>query len=188
MPERQDATQGRLEIRRGYEPGLIGRVGELHGRYYATAWGVGAQFEIMMTREFCDFIERYDPEWDIVLSALIDGVVVGSISILGRKPEADSAQLRFFLVDPQYQGRGAGKALLNAALEWCRERGFRKVFLWTVDHLPQSRQLYERAGFRVTTQCIDDRYSAPLTSLKMEWQASSKPNHDVSPLSAEGRS
>ena len=27
-------TAEHLEIRRGYEPGLIGRVGELHGRYY----------------------------------------------------------------------------------------------------------------------------------------------------------
>ena len=59
MAQRQDAVQGRLAIHVGYEPGLIGRVGELHGRYYATAWGIGAR---LMTREFCDFIERYDPE------------------------------------------------------------------------------------------------------------------------------
>ena len=26
---------GGIEIRRGYEPGLIGRAAELHGRYYA---------------------------------------------------------------------------------------------------------------------------------------------------------
>jgi hypothetical protein len=29
--------------------------------------------------------------------------------------------------------------LLTSALDWCRERRYRKVFLWTVDHLPQSR-------------------------------------------------
>jgi hypothetical protein len=44
----------------------------------------------------------------------------------------------------------------------------RKIFLWTVDHLPQSRRLYEQAGFRVTVECTDDRYTAPLESLKME--------------------
>src|SRR5262245_32924322 len=178
MAEKQDATQTRFEIRRGYEPGLIGRVGELHGRYYATVWGVGARFELMMTREFCDFIEQYDPERDIVLSAFIGGVVAGSISILGGKPGADSAQLRFFLVDPKYHGRGAGKALLTAALEWCRERGFSRIFLWTVDNLPQSRQLYENAGFRVTTRCIDDRYSVPLESLKMEYWLNSKSSRE----------
>jgi hypothetical protein len=36
-----------VEIHRGYEPGLIGRVGELHGRYYAATRGVGAGFEAM---------------------------------------------------------------------------------------------------------------------------------------------
>lgn len=156
-----------IEIHRGYEPGLIGRVGELHGRYYAATWGVGAGFEAMMTREFCDFVEHYDSQNDLLLSAHIEGVLAGSISILG-KPGAEEAQLRFFLIDPRFQGRGAGKALLNAALNWCREHRFRRLFLWTVNHLPQSRRLYEQAGFRVTVQCTDDRYTAPLESLKME--------------------
>jgi hypothetical protein len=30
-----------IEVRRGYEPGLIGRVGELHGRYYAETGASG---------------------------------------------------------------------------------------------------------------------------------------------------
>lgn len=170
-------TTEHLEIRRGYEPGLIGRVGELHGRYYAAAWGVSAPFEIMMTREFCDFIEHYDPQRDIVLSAYLDEVLIGSISILGRASTAD-AQLRFFLVDPKYQGRGAGKALLKAALEWCRKRKFRSVFLWTVDHLPESRHLYEKAGFRVTMRCADDRYTVPLESLKMEYRVDAEPGRE----------
>lgn len=162
------AMQTSIEIHRGYEPGLIGRVGELHGRYYATAWGSGAPFELLITREFCDFIEHYDPEKDLVLSAHIDGVLVGSISILGQNPGPDGVQLRFFIVDPVYHGRGAGKALLSTSLEWCRERRFHKIFLWTVDQLPQSRGLYEKAGFRVTERCPDDRYTVHRDNLKME--------------------
>jgi GNAT superfamily N-acetyltransferase len=121
-----------------------------------------------MTREFCDFIEHYDPEKDLVLSAHIGGVLVGSISILGQNPGPDGVQLRFFLVDPAYHGRGAGKALLSAALAWCRERRFSKIFLWTVDHLPQSRSMYEKVGFRVTERCPDDRYTVHRDNLKME--------------------
>ncbi|MGB7849176.1 MAG: GNAT family N-acetyltransferase [Candidatus Acidiferrum sp.] len=157
-----------IEIHRGYEPGLVGRVAELHGRYYAAAWGSGAPFELLMTREFCDFIEHYDPERDLVLSSHISGALVGSISILGQNPSPDGVQLRFFIVDPAYHGRGAGKVLLSTVLEWCRERRFRKIFLWTVDHLPQSRTLYEKAGFRVTERCPDDRYTVHRDNLKME--------------------
>jgi GNAT superfamily N-acetyltransferase len=162
------ARAASVEIHRGYEPGLVGRAGELHGRYYAEAWGCGAAFEIQMTREFCDFMERYEPQHDLVLSAHMDGEIAGCISVMGRESQADGARLRFFIVDPKYHGRGAGKALLNAALAWCRERGFQKVFLWTVDHLPQSRGLYEKAGFRVTARCTDDRYTVPLDNLRME--------------------
>jgi GNAT superfamily N-acetyltransferase len=179
MTESRNTTPAHVELRQGYEPGLIGRVGELHGRYYAAAWGVGAAFEIIMTRDLCDFIEQYDPDRDIVVSAHIEGVLIGSIAILGEKAGTETAQLRFFLVDPKYQGCGAGKSLLKIALAWCREHGYRKVFLWTVDHLPQSRQLYEKAGFRVTTECMDDRYSAPLKSLKMECSLDLKSNPDA---------
>jgi len=157
-----------VEIHHGYEPGLIGRVGELHGRYYAMAWGSGAPFEILITRAFCDFLERYDPAKDLVLSAHIDGVLVGSISIVGQNPGPSGVQLRFFIVDPAYHGRGAGKALLTTALDWCRSRGFFRIFLWTADQLPQSRSLYEKAGFRVTQRSPDDRYSVHRDNLKME--------------------
>ncbi len=163
----QATTKVNIQIHRGYEPGLIGRVGELHGRYYAMAWGSGAPFEILVAREFCDFIECYDPEKDLVLSAHIDGVLVGSISILGQNPGADGVQLRFFLVDPSYHGYGVGKALLSQALSWCREEGVRRIFLWTVDNLPQSRGLYEKFGFRVVERCPDDRYTLLHDNLKM---------------------
>jgi GNAT superfamily N-acetyltransferase len=164
----RNPTQFGIEIHRGYEPGLIGRVGEIHGRYYAQAWGSGVPLELMMTREFCDFIEHYDPEQDLVLSAHIDGVLAGSISILGQKENSDGAQLRFFIVDPKYHGRGAGKMLLTEALAWCREQQIQKVFLWTVDHLPQSRALYERAGFRIIERLHDDRYTVAHDNLKMQ--------------------
>lgn len=156
-----------IQIHQGYEPGLIGRVGELHGRYYAMAWKSGAPFELLITREFCDFIERYDPENDLVLSAHIDGVMAGAISILGHNPGPDGVQLRFFLVDPFYHGLGAGKTLLSEALSWCRGHGFGKIFLWTVDNLPQSRGLYEKFGFRVVERCPDDRYTVHHENLKM---------------------
>jgi GNAT superfamily N-acetyltransferase len=158
----------RIEIHEGYEPGLVGRVAELHGRYYAAAWGSGAPFEILVAREFCDFIEYYDPESDLVLSAHLDGKIIGSIAILGRNLGPDGVQLRFFIVDPGYHGRGAGKALLGQSLDWCRRRGFLNVFLWTVESLPQSRALYEKAGFRVKERCPDARYTVHRDNIKMK--------------------
>ena len=170
MPEEAGSgpVDAELRIRRGYEPGVIGRAAELHGRYYADAWGSGAPFESLVAREFGEFMEGYDERFDLLLSAHRDGRCIGTIAIYGRRRLPEGAQLRFFIVDPDCHGCGAGKALLAEALAWCREQGLGKVFLWTVDGLPASRRLYEKAGFRVTERVPDARYTVVRDNLRLE--------------------
>jgi len=90
-------------------------------------------------------------------------------------PESGRAQLRYVIVDPAWQGRGAGRALLQAALAWCRERGVATCFLWTVEGLPASRTMYERAGFRVAERVDDARHTVPRTSVRMELSLATAP-------------
>jgi len=156
-----------LVVRPGYVPGLIGWVSGAHGIYYAEAWGSGAPFEIQMAREFSEFVEQFDAQRDLVLSAQVNGRIIGAIAVLGAQPTEDGVQLRFFIVDPAWQGRGAGRRLLTEALAWCREQGHDRVFLWTVDGLPRSRHLYEKMGFRIVERHWDDRYTVSREALKM---------------------
>ena len=52
-------------------------------------------------------------------------------------------------MDPEWQGRGLGAALLNAVLERCdRER----VPAFLEASRPRNRDLYERHGFAVTEE------------------------------------
>ena len=152
---------------RATSPASSAAVGELHGRYYAAAWGSGAAFEIQVLRALCAFVEAYDPRTHVLLSAHAGDVLVGSAAVL-RFPETRRAQLRWVIVEPAWQGRGAGRALLQAALDWCRDRGVEVCFLWTVEGLPTSRAMYARAGFRVVERVEDARYSVPRTSIRME--------------------
>ena len=154
-----------IAIRTGYLPGVIGRIGELHGRYYAEAWGSGAAYEIQMIRALCAFFEE-DRGDRVFFTAHCGDRLIGSLAVLPTAP--GRAQLRFVIVDPDYQGRRAGRAMLDAALDWCRERGRTSVFLWTVEGLPVSRTMYERAGFRVVERVEDARYTLPLPSIRME--------------------
>jgi len=163
-----------IVVRSGYEPGVLGRIGELHGRYYATAWGSGAAFEMQVLRGLCDFIEAYDPRTHVLLTAHAGDVLIGSAAVLAF-PESGRAQLRYVIVDPAWQGRGAGRALLQAALAWCHERGVATCFLWTVEGLPASRAMYERAGFRVVERVDDARHTVPRTSVRMELPLATAP-------------
>jgi N-acetylglutamate synthase-like GNAT family acetyltransferase len=156
-----------IVLRSGYQPGVIGRIGELHGRYYAVAWGSGAAFEMQVLRRLCDFLEHDNPRTHVLLTAHAGDTLIGSAAVQC-VPDPRRAQLRFVIVDPAWHGRGAGRALLDAALAWCREHDVETVFLWTVEGLPASRTMYERAGFHVVERVEDARYSLPLVSLRLE--------------------
>jgi len=49
------------------------------------------------------------------------------------------------------EGRGAGSALMRAAEEWCRGRGYAVLTLNVFEANTRARMLYERLGYNVET-------------------------------------
>jgi ribosomal protein S18 acetylase RimI-like enzyme len=96
------------------------------------------------------FDERTRPE--DVLAAEVDGAVVGYVKIRPVTPlpsHAHVLQIQGLGVDPAYQGRGVGQALLAAAADEARSRGARKLSLRVLARNTTARRLYERCGFVV---------------------------------------
>ena len=58
------------------------------------------------------------------------------------------ASVQQFGVDPPAQGRGVGRALLDACEQWARERGFVELALDTAEQAEHLVSLYTRLGFR----------------------------------------
>jgi ribosomal protein S18 acetylase RimI-like enzyme len=56
---------------------------------------------------------------------------------------------RGLAVDPGMQGRGIGRALLDAAVEEARQRGARRLTLRVLSTNTAARAAYEAAGFEV---------------------------------------
>ncbi len=141
-------TVERLESS-GYEPGLIGRVTELHGVYYAQHWDLGLYFEAKAATEIAAFLRRFDPAHDGVWVARSGGSIVGAIFIDGSDADGEGARLRWFILDPAYHGHGLGRRLLQEAIEFCKRAGFSRVYLTTFAGLSTARHLYEKVGFRL---------------------------------------
>ncbi len=141
-----------VEIARGYLPGSIGRVAELHGTYYHEHWGFGLLFEAKVATDLAEFLGRYDETRDGFWTASSGGRVEGSIAIDGIHAEGDGAHLRWFIVSDALRGRGIGNRLITTALEFCRSQGYERVYLWTFQGLDAARHLYEKAGFRLVAQ------------------------------------
>jgi ribosomal protein S18 acetylase RimI-like enzyme len=132
-------------LRHDVRPGDLGAVVGLHGTVYAREHGFDVTFEAYVAGPLAEFVRR-GTDRDRLWVAERGGRLIGCVAIVGTS-EAE-AQLRWFLVDPSARGLGLGKALLREALAFCRERGYRSVFLWTVSALTAAAHLYRSAGFR----------------------------------------
>lgn len=136
----------------GYVPGAIGRITELHGRYYHENWGFDLHFESTVALELAEFLRRLDPTRDGLWLAWSEDSMTGGVAVDGQEASGAGARLRWFIVDPAFQGRGIGRRLLEAATGFCREAGFCRVYLFTFAGLDAARHLYEAAGFRLTRE------------------------------------
>jgi GNAT superfamily N-acetyltransferase len=144
----------------GYVPGAIGRIIELHGTYYAEQWNLGPQFESEVAAEIAAFYSGFDPKKDGFWVASMGGRVVGGITIVGR--EGPQARLRWFILDTACAGRGLGRRLMQTAVDFCDERGFSSVQLWTMAGLDAARHLYESFRFRLIAEHTDEIWGTPV--------------------------
>ena len=138
-----------VEIRRGYFPGAIGLVLELHARYYHAHWGFGVLFEAQLARGLSEFFARYDELRDGFWVAAVSGRVEGSITIDGAHADETGAHLRWFIMSDALRGKGVGNQLLHTAVDFCRAKKYRRVYLRTFAGLDAARHLYEKMGFQV---------------------------------------
>jgi GNAT superfamily N-acetyltransferase len=113
-----------------------------------------------------EFAKTYDPRKDYFAVAELNGDIVGSIVINGLPDEV--GLVRWFLVHPRARGRGLGHELINGALAFCRERGFKKVRLWTISELKAAAHLYRQAGFVVTREETHEIWGTTRTEQEYE--------------------
>jgi len=139
-----------MDLHLGYLPGCIGRIAEMHAKYYAEAAGFGAPFEAKVATELSEFCLRYVEGRDGLWLATDGEFVHGSVAIDGSRAQESGAHLRWFITSDQSRGKGVGAQLLGAALALCKAQAYRKVYLWTFDGLHAARRLYEKHGFRLS--------------------------------------
>jgi GNAT superfamily N-acetyltransferase len=152
-----------------YIPGTLGRVTELHARYYHQYWGFDLFFEAKVAAEMAGFLERYEPARDGLWVAMVDQQLVGSIAINGQEADTHGARLRWLIVSPEYQGRGLGGQLMQEAMAFCRRARFRRIYLTTFAGLHAARHLYEKEGFRLVDERADKHWGKTVAEQTFEW-------------------
>lgn len=155
-----------ITIRQELRPGDLGQILYLHGLLYSREYGYGRRFEGYVAKSIGEYALLEDFAGSSLWLAEKGGRLVGIIAIIKRSEEV--AQLRWFLIDPEFRGKGLGRFLLQQSLDFCRHYGYQRVFLWTTKDLHAACHLYEAAGFTPVEEKSHDLWGIMLTEVRYD--------------------
>ena len=148
-----------LSIRTELRPGDFGYVTYMHGALYHREYNYGLQFESYVAKGLCEFYEKFNPERNRTWACEHNDRMIGFLLLMDR---GHAAQLRYFLIEPEYRGIGLGSKLMNSYMDFLRECGYRESYLWTTHELSTAASLYKRHGFKLTEEKESTTFGKPL--------------------------
>lgn len=152
-----------ISIRTSYQPGDIGYITYLHG----TLYDFGKSFEAYVSETLGSFYKTLDAKKERFWIAEHNAQIIGTIAV---KNTEGIAQLRYFLIHPDYRGIGLGKKFMDLFISFIKEAGYSTSFLLTEKQLETAIGLYERYGFKYISSNTTDfdlvelRYELDLTN------------------------
>jgi len=149
-------------------PGVLSASVALQTQYYARDHAFGVDFETGRMADVAAFLARYEAARDGVWAVVDRGAVQGTLVIDGGG-DPDCAQLRWFILADGLQGKGMGRRLMQAAMDFCAPR-YARVRLGTFSALHAARHLYESFGFRKVYEMPSTEWGPEVLEQHWEWQ------------------
>ncbi len=95
------------------------------------------------------------PYVDKILVAKLDDEILGTVQLfetaekayVGESVEIDAPFIRLLGVHPKSRGHGVGKALIQACINYAKDKGAKSIYLFTGPMMEAAIRLYERSGF-----------------------------------------
>ncbi|SIT91955.1 GNAT family N-acetyltransferase [Pontibacter indicus] len=155
-----------LIIRTELKPGDLGYITYRHGALYSNECQYGIEFESYVAQGLHEFFSQYDAGKDRVWLAEYEGRIAGSLILMHRPGNA--AQLRCFLIEPEFRGIGLGRKLMDLFMDFYREKGYTSCYLWTTHEQEPAIALYKRYGFQLTEEKPSTAFGKALTEQRYD--------------------
>ncbi|MDQ3020835.1 MAG: GNAT family N-acetyltransferase [Bacteroidota bacterium] len=154
-----------IVIRNDLKPGDIGYITYLHGILYSQEYNYGIEFESYVAAGLQEFFQNYNHLNNRAWICEHDRKIVGFLLLMKRDY---SAQLRYFILLPEYRGIGLGKKLIDLFMEFLLECGYKHAYLWTTNELHSAAHLYLKYGFKLSEEKKSDAFGKYLTEQKYD--------------------
>ncbi|MCC1493666.1 GNAT family N-acetyltransferase [Cognatishimia sp. F0-27] len=122
---------------------------EEHRNSYAQSDGFDDSFGTLVGEILDAFAKDHDPAREIAIIARDASCNpprrLGSVFCVQR--DADTAQLRLFYLVPEARGLGLGRRLLDAVMQFARDKGYSRMVLWTHESHDAAGHLYAQTGW-----------------------------------------
>lgn len=137
-----------IKIRTEIKPGDLGFVIYRHGKLYGEEYNYGVSFETYVGLGLYEFYKNFDSDKDCVWICEHGNNIIGFVLLMHR--ENNTAQLRYFYLEPEYRGIGLGKKMMNLFMSFLNAKDYKSAYLWTTHELKEAASLYTRNGFQLT--------------------------------------
>ena len=154
-----------ITIRTHLGSGEIGYIIYLHGILYSREYDYGLAFESYVAEGLSEFYQNFSPDRNRVWVCEHDDEIIGFLLLMDR---GEAAQLRYFLICPDYRGIGLGNKLMDLYMEFFNQCGYKSSYLWTTHELDTAAYLYEKHGFKFAEEKQSISFGKPLSGRKYE--------------------
>ncbi len=157
--ERED--DGAAIVLRPPRVGDIAHVVARQAVIYAEEFGWNGTYEGLAAEIAGKFLQDFDPAVEGAWIAERSGRIIGSVFVVDAGKGV--AQLRLLYVEREARGLRVGRLLVDQVIAFARDKGYRKVRLWTQSDLVAARKLYAAAGFSLVESKPHHSFGRDLT-------------------------
>ncbi len=145
---------------RPFRPGDMGLIVCRQTLLYTEHYGFNSNIEVNEGEVATEFLKNFKPGREQCWIAEVGGAIAGSIFLTDE--QNGLSRLRLLYVEPAFQGRGIGDALVATCIRFAREVGYANITLWTHSILHGARRIYARHGFEIVSSEEHDTFGPML--------------------------
>jgi GNAT superfamily N-acetyltransferase len=146
---------------RTFRAGDMGLIASRQAILYREHYGWNSAIEVNIGEVAIGFLKNFKPGREQCWIAEVDGHLAGSIFLTDEGNGL--SRLRLLYVEPAFQGRGIGDALVSTCLKFARSVGYQRMMLWTHSILEGARRIYTKYGFRLVDTSEHSLFGVLLT-------------------------